>query len=245
VLGFEPDVWSSSRTGCGRHRGITEPKRLGRARAAWVMRCCCRRSGGRPQYTGMPSAFADVILARDEERVSLAYVKTMTRWRSEDILRFLGARGLCRAGLETRPVPTIPQWAAFEHCHATQSGGRPRFERLIATCDPDRQPAGARRSSCSYFLLARPGDCGAGDVCCAPARCHRLAAGDASPFAARWPSRDEASTAPGCGRRPCSDYLKRGRPRVARDELFPHGECSVPVHLRGSTVLEHRVSSTR
>jgi site-specific recombinase XerD len=97
----------------------------------------------------------DTIIA-EAKQVSIAHVKMMTT-ALRGYLRFLGARGLCRPGLE-HAVPTIVQrrWSAL-----------PRYigpldvERLIATCDLTI-PHGIRDRAI-LLLLARLG-LRAGDI---------------------------------------------------------------------------------
>jgi integrase/recombinase XerD len=48
------------------------------------------------------------LIVAETKQTSRAYVKTMAM-ALRGYLRFLGARGLCRAGLE-QAVPTIPEW---------------------------------------------------------------------------------------------------------------------------------------
>ena len=72
-------------------------------------------------------------------------------------LRFLGALGLCRAGLE-QAVPTIPQWRLSA---LPRYIGVAEVERLIATCDLTT-PAGVRDRAI-LLLLARLG-LRAGDI---------------------------------------------------------------------------------
>ena len=48
------------------------------------------------------------VIVAETKRASIAYVKTMAM-ALRGYLRFLGARGLCQAGLD-HAVPTIPQW---------------------------------------------------------------------------------------------------------------------------------------
>lgn len=133
------------------HRGICE-KTIDR-HGRMIMRLL-PALGSRPRsYDG--DLVRDVILA-ETKRASLAYVKTMVT-ALRGYLRFLGARGLCRPGLE-HAVPTIPQW---------RLSALPRYitgadvERLIATCD-QATPIGARNRAI-LLLLARLG-LRAGDI---------------------------------------------------------------------------------
>ena len=202
------------------HRGITELT-IGR-HGRMVMRLLPALGSSRRSWDAQ--LVRDVILA-ETKRASLAYVKTMTM-ALRGYLRFLGARGLCRAGLE-HAVPIIPQW---------RLSALPRYisgaevERLIATCDLTT-PAGARDRAI-LLLLARLG-LRAGDVVAL-----RLDAID-------W--QQATITVRGKGRRETRlplpqdagdavlDYLKRGRPCVARDEVFLMANAPFRP-LRGSTV---------
>lgn len=85
------------------HRGITELT-IGR-HGHMVMRLL-PALGSKPRSWNA-QLIRDVIMA-ETKRASRAYVKTMAM-ALRGYLRFLGARGLCRVGLE-HAVPTIPQW---------------------------------------------------------------------------------------------------------------------------------------
>jgi len=95
-------------------------------------------------------------IAAESKRASIATVKSMTT-TLRSYLRFLGARGLCRSGLE-HAVPSIAQ---------RRLAGLPRYigasdvERLIATCDLTT-PVGIRDRAI-LLLLARLG-LRAGDI---------------------------------------------------------------------------------
>jgi len=202
------------------HRGITELT-IGR-HGRMVMRLLPALGSRRRSWTAR--LIRDVIVA-ETKRASLAYVKTMTT-ALRGYLRFLGARGLCRAGLE-HAVPTIPQWRLSALPSYISVG---EVERLIATCDP-MTPAGARDRAV-LLLLARLG-LRAGDVVAL-----RLDAID-------W--RQATITVRGKGRRETRlplpqdagdavlTYLKRGRPCAARDEVFLMANAPFRP-LRGSTV---------
>ena len=86
-----------------RHRGITERTidRHGRM----VMRLL-PALGPRPQ--NWDAHLVREVIVAETKRTSRAYVKTMAM-ALRGYLRFLGAHGLCRAGLE-HAVPTIPEW---------------------------------------------------------------------------------------------------------------------------------------
>jgi site-specific recombinase XerD len=187
------------------HRGITERTidRHGRM----VMRLL-PALGSRPRSWNA-QVIRDVILA-ETKLVSLAYVKTMTT-ALRCYLRFLGARGLCRAGLE-HAVPTIPQWRLST---LPSYIGAEDIERLIATCDATT-PAGTRDRAV-LLLLARLG-LRAGDVMAL--RLDDIDWQQATIIvcgkgrrATRLPLPQDAGDA-------VLDYLKRGRPCVTRDELF-------------------------
>jgi integrase/recombinase XerD len=115
------------------HRGITELT-IGR-HGRMVMRLL--PALGRRPRSWDAQLIRDVILA-ETRRASLAYVKTTTM-AQRGYLRFLGARGPCRAGLE-QAVPTIPQWRLSA---LPRYIGAADVERLIATCD-GATPAGVR-----------------------------------------------------------------------------------------------------
>lgn len=202
------------------HRGITELT-IGR-HGRMVMRLL-PALGSRPR-SWTAQLIRDVIVA-EAKRVSLAYVKTMAM-ALRGYLRFLGARGLCRAGLE-HAVPTIPQWrlsALPSYISVAE------VERLLATCDLAR-PAGVRDRAV-LLLLTRLG----------------LRAGDVVELrldAIDW--QQATITVRGKGRRETKlplpqdagdavlAYLKRGRPCAARDELFLMANAPFRP-LRGSTV---------
>lgn len=187
------------------HRGITELT-IGR-HGRMVMRLL-PALGSRPR-SWTARLIRDVILA-EAKRVSLAYVKTMTM-ALRGYLRFLGARGLCQVGLE-HAVPTIPQWRLStlpSYISVAEVGC------LIATCD--LTTAAGARDRAVLLLLARLG-LRAGDIVAL-----RVDAID-------W--QRATLTVRGKGRRETRlplpqdagdavlGYLKRGRPRVAREELF-------------------------
>jgi site-specific recombinase XerD len=91
-----------------------------------------------------------MAIVTETKRASVTYVKTMTT-ALRGYLRFLGAQGLCRPGLD-HAVPTVPQW---------RLSALPRYipasdvERLIATCDATT-PVGIRNRAI-LLLLARLG----------------------------------------------------------------------------------------
>jgi site-specific recombinase XerD len=133
------------------HRGVTELTidRHGRM----VMRLL-PALGNRPRSWNA-QLIRDVIIA-ETKRVSLAYVKTMTM-ALRGYLRFLSARGLCRAGLD-RAVPIIPQWRLSSLPRYISSSD---VETLITTCD--RTTATGVRDRAILLLLARLG-LRAGDI---------------------------------------------------------------------------------
>ena len=182
------------------HRGITELT-IGR-HGRMVMRLL-PALGSRPQCWDAPR-IRDAILA-ETKRVSLAYVKTMTM-ALRGYLRFLGARGLCRAGLE-HAVPTIPQWRLST---LPRYIGVADVEQLIATCDPTTPAASRDRADPAF---AGASGIAGGRRCCAPSRCHRLASTPRSPFAAKAVER-RGFRCPQDAGDAVLDYLKRGRPCV-------------------------------
>ena len=128
-----------------RHRGVSE--RTIDLHGRMVMRLL-PALGKRPRSWNA-QLLREIIVA-ETERVSRAHVKTMiTALRS--FLRFLGAHGLCRAGLE-HAVPTIPQWRLST---LPRYIGPSQVERLIAACDR-ATPAGLRDRAV-LLLLARLG----------------------------------------------------------------------------------------
>jgi site-specific recombinase XerD len=187
------------------HRGITELT-IGR-HGRMVMRLF-PALGSRPRIW-TAQLIRDAILA-EAKRVSLSYVKTMTM-ALRGYLRFLGARGLCRAGLE-HAVPTIPQWRLSTLPSYISVA---EVERLIATCDL-ATPAGVRDRAI-LLLLARLG-LRAGDVVAL-----RLDAIDwqQATISVRGKGRRETRLPlPQDAGDAMLAYLKRGRPCAARDELF-------------------------
>ena len=127
------------------HRGVSE--RTIELHGRMVMRLL-PALGKRPRRWNA-KLLREVIVA-ETGRVSRSYVRMMVA-ALRSFLRFLGAHGLCRPGLE-QAVPTIPQW---------RLSTLPRYidpsqvERLIATCDR-RTPAGLRDRAV-LLLLARLG----------------------------------------------------------------------------------------
>jgi integrase/recombinase XerD len=97
----------------------------------------------------------EVILA-ETKRASIAHVKTMAI-ALRGYLRFLGARGLCRSGLD-HAVPTIPQWRLSA---LPLYIGASDVERLIATCN--LTTGVGLRDRAILLLLARLG-LRAGDI---------------------------------------------------------------------------------
>lgn len=188
-----------------RHRGITELT-IGR-HGRMVMRL--PPALGRRSQSWDAQLIRDVILA-ETRRASLAYVKTMTM-APRGYLRFLGARGLCRAGLE-RAVPIIPQWrlSALPRYISTAD-----VSRLIATCDR-ATPAGARDRAI-LFLLARLG-LRAGDILAL--RLHDIDWQHATLPVRGKGRRETRLPFPQDAGDAVLDYLKRSRPCVARQELF-------------------------
>ncbi len=164
-------------------------------------------------------------ITAETKRASHANVKTMTQ-ALKGYLRFLGAQGLCRPGLE-HAVPTIPQWRLSS---LPRYIGAADVERLIATCDPEA-PAGIRDRAI-LLLLARLG-LRAGDIA-------SMRLGDID-----W--QQATLTVRGKGRRETRlplpqdagdavlRYLNQERPRVLRNTLFLTQKAPFqPLH--GSTV---------
>jgi site-specific recombinase XerD len=187
------------------HRGITELT-IGR-HGRMVVRLL--PALGRRPRSWDAQLIRDVILA-ETRRASLAYVKTMTM-ALRGYLRFLGARGLCRAGLE-QAVPIIPQW---------RLSALPRYistvdvDCLIATCD-QATPAGIRDRAI-LLLLARLG-LRAGDILAL--RLHDIDWQHATLTVLGKGRRETRLPLPQDAGDAVLDYLKRSRPRVAWQELF-------------------------
>jgi len=133
------------------HRGICE-KTIDR-HGRMVMRLL-PALGGRPRSWNAP-LIREAILT-ETKRASIAHVKTMAV-ALRGYLRFLGARGLCRAGLD-HAVPTIPQWRLSA---LPLYIGASDIERLIATCNVATRVG--IRDQAILLLLARLG-LRAGDI---------------------------------------------------------------------------------
>jgi integrase/recombinase XerD len=187
------------------HRGLCEKTidRYGRT----VMRLL-PALGSRPRNWDAP-LIREVILA-ETKRASIAYVKTMTM-ALRGYLRFLGAQGLCRSGLD-HAVPTIPQW---------RLSALPRYidasdvERLIATCDLAR--CVGIRDRAILLLLARLG-LRAGDIVSL-----RLADIDwqQATLSVRGKGRRETKLPlPQDAGDAVLAYLNQARPRVDCDQIF-------------------------
>jgi site-specific recombinase XerD len=187
------------------HRGVSE--RTIDLHGRMVMRLL-PMLGNRPRSWDA-QLLREVIIA-ETKRFSRAHVKMMTT-ALRGFLRFLGAHGLCRTGLE-HAVPTIPQWRLStlpRYIDASQ------IERLIATCDTTT-PTGLRDRAI-LLLLARLG-LRAGDILSM-----RLDVFD-------W--QQATLSVRGKGRRETRlplpqdvgdavlSYLKRARPRVQCDRVF-------------------------
>lgn len=133
------------------HRGICE--RTIELRGRLVMRLLPALGNRTRSYDA--HLIRETIVA-ETKRASIAQVRSMTT-ALRGYLRFLGARGLCRPGLE-HAVPTIPQ---------RRLSALPRYigaadvERLIAACDVTT-PLGIRDRAI-LLLLARLG-LRAGDI---------------------------------------------------------------------------------
>jgi len=164
-------------------------------------------------------------ITAETKRTSHAHVKTMTQ-ALKGYLRFLGARGLCRPGLE-HAVPTIPQWRLSSLPRYIGAGD---VERLIATCAPE---APARiRDRAILLLLARLG-LRAGDIA-------SMRLGDIdwqqATLAVRGKGRRETRLPlPQDAGDAVLQYLNQERPRVHCDTLFLTQRAPFqPLH--GSTV---------
>jgi integrase/recombinase XerD len=188
-----------------RHRGITERTidRHGRM----VMRLL-PALGPRPQ--NWDAHLVREVIVAETKRTSRAYVKTMAM-ALRGYLRFLGAHGRCRAGLE-HAVPTIPEW---------RLSTLPRYidvsqvEQLIATCDLTT-PTGLRDRAI-LLLLARLG-LRAGDIVSLHLndldwRQATLSVRGKGRRETRLPLPQDAGDA-------LLAYLERARPRVGSDRVF-------------------------
>jgi site-specific recombinase XerD len=151
----------------------------------------------------------EVIIA-ETKRVSRAHVKTMAM-ALRGYLRFLGAHGFCRAGLENA-VPTIPDW---------RLSTLPRYidarevERLIDTCDLTT-PTGLRDRAI-LLLLARLG-LRAGDIVSLSLndidwQLATLSVSGKGRRETRLPLPQDAGDA-------VLAYLKRARPHVGSERVF-------------------------
>lgn len=202
------------------HRGITERTidRHGRM----IMRLL-PALGGRPRSWNA-QLIRDSILVQTN-LVSLAHVKTMAT-ALRGYLRFLAARGLCRPGLD-HAVPTIPQWRLSA---LPRYIGAAEVERLIATCDVTK-PTGTRDRAV-LLLLARLGlraaDIVALQLDAIDWKHATLTVHGKSRRETRLPLPQDAGDA-------ILDYLNRGRPHAARNELFLASNAPFR-SLHGSTV---------
>lgn len=164
-------------------------------------------------------------ITAETKRASHAHVKTMTQ-ALKGYLRFLGARGLCRPGLE-HAVPTIPQWRLSS---LPRYIGAADVERLIATCDP--AASAGTRDRAILLLLARLG-LRAGDIASMRFddidwRHATLAVRGKGRRETRLPLPQDAGDA-------VLLYLNQDRPRVLCDTLFLTQKAPFrPLH--GSTV---------
>jgi site-specific recombinase XerD len=203
-----------------RHRGISERTidRHGRM----VMRLLPALGSEPGRYNA--HLVRQVILA-ETKQASIAYVKTMAM-ALRGYLRFLGACGLCRPGLD-QAVPIIPQW---------RLSALPRYigptdvERLIATCDL-AIPTGIRDRAI-LLLLARLG-LRSGDIVALRLddvdwQQATLSVRGKGRRETRLPLPQDAGDA-------VLAYLHRSRPRVACDRLFLTSNAPFRP-LSGSTV---------
>jgi len=151
----------------------------------------------------------EVILA-ERKRASIATVKQMiTALRG--YIRFLGARRLCRAGLE-EALPSIPQW---------RLSALPRYigpsdvERLIATCDQTTRTG--LRDRAILLLLARLG-LRAGDIL--SLRLTDIDWQQATLLVSGKGRRETRLPLPQDVGDAVLAYLKQARPRVADERIF-------------------------
>jgi integrase/recombinase XerD len=151
----------------------------------------------------------EAIIA-ERKRASIATMKQMiTALRG--YLKFLGARRLCRAGLD-QAVPCIPQW---------RLSTLPRFigaedvERLIATCD-QATPTGLRDRAI-LMLLARLG-LRAGDI--VSLRLTDVDWQQATLLVCGKGRRNTRLPLPQDAGDAVLAYLRKARPRVADDRIF-------------------------
>ena len=134
-----------------RHRGVSERTIDRHSRMVmWLLPAL----GNTPQ--SWDAQLVRAVIVAETKRVSRAYVKTMAM-ALRGFLRFLGAHGLCRAGLE-HAVPIIPQWRLSSLPRYIDSA---QVEGLIATCD--RTTSTGLRDRAILLLLARLG-LRAGDI---------------------------------------------------------------------------------
>jgi integrase/recombinase XerD len=167
----------------------------------------------------------EVILA-EMKRASIAYVKTMAM-ALRGYLRFLGARGLCRPGLD-HAVPTIPQWRLSA---LPLYIGASDVERLIATCKLTTHIG--IRDRAILLLLARLG-LRAGDILLL-----RLADIDwqQATLSVRGKGRRETRLPlPQDAGDAVLAYLDQARPRVDRDQIFFMSNAPFRPLTRSSTV---------
>jgi integrase/recombinase XerD len=164
--------------------------------------------GGNPK--GWDTKLIHGVILAERKRASIATVKQITT-ALRGYLRFLGARRLCRAGLD-QAVPAIPQWRLSA---LPRYIGAADVERLIATCD-QTTPIGLRDRAI-LLLLARLG-LRAGDILSLRLteidwqRATLLVCGKGR-RKTRLPLPQDVGDA-------VLAYLRHGRPRVADDRIF-------------------------
>lgn len=209
------------------HRGISE-KTIDR-HGRMVMRLL-PALGNRPRSWDA-QLIREVIIA-ETKQVSRAHVKTMAM-ALRGYLRFLGAHGLCRAGLEYA-VPTIPQWRLStlpRYINASQ------VERLIATCD--RTTPTGLRDRAILLLLARLG-LRAGDIL--SLRLDDLDWQQATLTVCGKGRRETRLPLPQDAGDAVLAYLGRARPRVGCDRVF--FMLNAPIRpLTSSSVVSNIVRS--
>jgi len=167
-----------------------------------------------------------MAIVTETKRSSVTYVKTMTT-ALRGYLRFLGAQGLCRPGLD-HAVPTVPQW---------RLSALPRYipssdvERLIATCDATT-PVGIRNRAI-LLLLARLG-LRSGDIL--SLRLNDIDWQQATLSVRGKGRRETKLPLPQDAGDAVLAYLDRVRPRVDSDQIFFMSKAPVRPMIRSTAV---------